>query len=48
MFEGLTAASFQGVLNEVTGLVPVLLPVSIGYIAFRKGWSFIMRVLKRA
>lgn len=47
-FSGLTSADFQGVLAEVTSLVPVLLPVVIGYIAFRKGWSFIKSTLRKA
>lgn len=31
MFDGITAASFTGVLDEVVGLVPIVLPAVIGF-----------------
>ena len=36
------------VLNQVTGLVPTLLPAVIGFIAFRKGWKFLRGALASA
>ena len=32
-----------GVLNEVVGLLPIALPVIIGFIGLRKGISFITK-----
>lgn len=43
--EGIDLAA---VLDEVVALVPVVLPTIIGFIAFRKGFAFIKRVLKGA
>lgn len=42
------ADMLQGVLTEVTGLLPVVLPVMIGFIALRKGISFLTSVLHSA
>ncbi len=36
------------VLDEVIALIPTVLPVVIGFIAFRKGFAFIKRALKGA
>lgn len=44
----LTGIDLTAVLDEVVALVPVVLPVTIGFIAFRKGLSFIKRTLKGA
>lgn len=43
-----TADMLQGVLTEVTGLLPVVIPVMIGFIALRKGISFLQGVLHGA
>ena len=43
-----TSDMLQGVLTEVTGLLPVVLPVMIGFIALRKGISFLQGVLHGA
>ena len=48
MFSGVTADSFNGVLNEVVALVPIVLPAVIGFLAFRKGWGFIKSAIKGA
>lgn len=32
-----TAAMLNGVFNEIVGLLPVIVPVSVGFIAIRKG-----------
>lgn len=38
----------QGVLDEITGLLPVVIPVMIGFIALRKGIAFLKGVLHSA
>lgn len=43
-----TAAMLNGVLEEVIGLLPVVIPVMVGFIALRKGISFIQGVLHSA
>lgn len=43
-----TSDMVSGVLNEVVGLLPVVLPASISYIALRKGLSFLISTLRRA
>ena len=37
-----------GVLDEVVGLLPVCIPVMIGFIALRKGISFVRGILRSA
>jgi len=39
---------FMSVLDEILALIPVLLPVIIGFIAFRKGFGFLKSALKGA
>lgn len=48
MFSELTSATFTGVLDEVINLVPIVLPAVIGFLAFRKGWSFIKSAIRGA
>lgn len=36
-----TADTISGVFDQVYGILPVLLPAIIGFIALRKGWSFL-------
>lgn len=43
-----TAEMLTGVLDEVVGLLPVLLPVMITFIGLRKGISFITSALHSA
>lgn len=43
-----TSSMVGGVLDEVVGLLPVLLPAAISYIALRKGLGFLLGTLKRA
>lgn len=43
-----TGEMLQGVLNEITGLLPIIIPVSITFIAVRKGISFLLGTLKGA
>lgn len=43
-----TSEMLQGVLNEITGLLPVVIPVTISFIAVRKGISFLIGTLHGA
>ena len=36
-----TAQMVSGVLNEIVGLLPVMIPAAISYIALRKGLGFV-------
>ncbi len=42
------ADMLQGVLGEITGLLPVVIPVMITFIAVRKGISFLRSILHSA
>lgn len=44
----LQGIDLTAVLDEVVGLLPTVLPVIIGFIAFRKGLSFVKKALKGA
>lgn len=44
----LTGIELSGVLDEVVALIPVVLPVVIGFIAFRKGLQFVKSQIKGA
>lgn len=48
MFTGITADSFSGVLDGIMELLPVVLPVVVGFIAFRKGWAWLKGQIKGA
>lgn len=37
-----------GVLTEITSLLPIVIPVMIGFIAIRKGIAFLQRILHAA
>ena len=43
-----TADLLKGVLDEIVGLLPVCIPVMIGFIALRKGISFVQGILHSA
>ena len=44
----ITADSIDGVFAEITGLLPVILPTIIAFLAFRKGWSWFKTQIKGA
>lgn len=46
--EIVTADMLKGVLNEITGLLPVVIPVMITFIAIRKGIAFVQSILHSA
>lgn len=48
MFDSVTTAMCNGVLEEITSLIPVVLPATIGFIAFRKGFKFLKGALRSA
>lgn len=43
-----TAEMLSGVLDEITGILPIVVPVMIGFIAVRKGIAFLQSVLHSA
>lgn len=43
-----TAEMLAGVLDEITGLLPIVIPVMIGFIAVRKGIAFVQHILHSA
>lgn len=43
-----TADMLGGVLDEIIGILPVVVPVMIGFIALRKGVAFLMSTLRSA
>lgn len=43
-----TSDMIGGVLDEIISLLPVILPVSIGFIGLRKGISFLIGMLHSA
>lgn len=44
----LTGVDMSAVLDEVLAVVPTVLPVVIGFIGFRKGYSFVINALRAA
>ena len=44
----LTGVDLTAVLDEVVSLIPTVLPVIIGFIAFRKGLAFVKGALRGA
>ncbi len=43
-----TGEMMQGVLSEITGLLPVVIPLMVGFIGLRKGIQFLQSVLHSA
>lgn len=43
-----TAEMLEGVLTEITDLLPIVIPVMIGFIAIRKGIAFVQSILHSA
>lgn len=46
--DAVTGIDFTPVLSEVTALIPVVIPVAIGFLAVRKGISFLIGTLQSA
>ncbi len=43
-----TADQVAGVFDEIVSLLPVVVPASVGFIAIRKGLSFLFGSLRKA
>ena len=43
-----TADMLGGVFNEIISLLPVVIPVTVGFIAIRKGLGFLFGSLRQA
>lgn len=43
-----TGEMMQGVFTQITGLLPVVIPVMVGFIGLRKGIQFLQSVLHSA
>lgn len=43
-----TSGMIAGVLDEIVALLPTILPAAIGFIAVRKGVSFVLGMLRSA
>lgn len=48
LFTGDNAIALDGVFAEIVGLLPIVIPVMVSFIALRKGISFIQSVLHGA
>ena len=44
----ITADMMNGVFSEILGVLPVVVPAVVTFIAFRKGLSFVMGALRKA
>ena len=43
-----TSDLMSGVLDEIVALLPICIPVMVGFIALRKGISFVRGILRSA
>ena len=43
-----TSGMLEGVLDEIVGLLPLCIPVLIGFIGLRKGIAFVQSILHSA
>ena len=48
LISAVNGSNITGVLDGVTGLLPTVLPVMIGFLAIRKGISFLIGMLRSA
>ena len=46
--EAISTETVSGVLDEIIGILPVTLPVVVGFLGFRKGWRFIYSLLHKS
>lgn len=44
----ITSAMLEGVLDEIVSLLPICIPVLIGFIGLRKGIAFVQSILHSA
>lgn len=43
-----TSDMLGGVMDEIKGLLPVVIPVAVTYLGLRKGISFLLGMLRKA
>lgn len=48
LFDSVTTESLMTVFDSVTDLIPVVVPVVIAFIGFRKAWGFLKSQIKGA
>ena len=48
IFSSVTTDSLMEVFGDVTDLVPIVVPVVIAFIGFRKAWGFLKSQIKSA
>ena len=49
MLDGvITSTMLEGVLDEIVSLLPICIPVLIGFIGLRKGIAFVQSILHSA
>lgn len=48
MFAGITSGTFSGILDTIKDLIPIVVPSVVGFLAFKKGWSFLKSQIKGA
>ena len=48
MWDGITSDMFTGIVTEIVGLLPIVLPAVIGLLAFRKGLAFLFGSIRGA
>ena len=46
--EVVTSSMLNGVLDQIVGLLPVVMPVLVGFIGLRKGIAFVRGILHSA
>lgn len=44
----ITSDMMNGVFSEILGVLPVVVPAIVGFIAIRKGLSFVLGALRKA
>ena len=48
MFSSVTSDILMGVFDNVTSLIPIVVPVVVAFIGFRKAWGFLKSSIKKA
>ena len=48
LITGCIQSTFNGVLNTIKELIPIVVPAVVGFLAFRKGWSFLKGEIRKA
>ncbi|MCL2018321.1 MAG: hypothetical protein FWG70_01060 [Oscillospiraceae bacterium] len=48
MWDSLTASMFTGIVQDIIGLLPIVLPAVVGLLALRKGLNFVFGMIRGA